>query len=354
MITLTKTNNRMPRWLSEGISVYEERLRDPRWGQSMTARYREMILGEDFTPVSKLSGAFLNPPTGAHLQFAYYESSLVVQYLVEKHGEEKLNAVLDSLADGIPINESLATNIGPIERLEAGFSEYAKEMALAFGKDLEFERHELEPDETAEIIRWAGEHPDNYWARMTLVQRAIAAEDFKSAAEHLEFLVEKDAATAEQGGVLESLALCYRELGRESDERKTMEKLFSVSPDALPSLERYIEMEKSEQNWSSVLATAAQALEIQPFATAIHQSVATACRELGQSEKAIDSLLALQAMDPIDVAGLNFQLAESLAAAGKTQAATDHLVDALLVAPRYRDAHKLLLKLSQPAPADEP
>ncbi|MDF1844961.1 MAG: tetratricopeptide repeat protein, partial [Rubripirellula sp.] len=34
VVTLEKTKNRMPRWLSEGISVYEERKRNPAWGES--------------------------------------------------------------------------------------------------------------------------------------------------------------------------------------------------------------------------------------------------------------------------------------------------------------------------------
>ena len=54
VVTLHKTNNKMPRWLSEGISVYEERQADPAWGQSMNRRYREMILDGGLTPVSEL------------------------------------------------------------------------------------------------------------------------------------------------------------------------------------------------------------------------------------------------------------------------------------------------------------
>jgi len=37
VVTLSATHNRMPRWLSEGISVYEERQRDPAWGMKMNA-----------------------------------------------------------------------------------------------------------------------------------------------------------------------------------------------------------------------------------------------------------------------------------------------------------------------------
>ncbi|WP_231743695.1 tetratricopeptide repeat protein [Stieleria neptunia] len=359
VITLTKTKNRMPRWLSEGISVYEELERDPRWGQSMTARYREMILGDDFTPVSQLSGAFLNPSSSTHLQFAYYESSLVVRYLVEEYGAEALNATLESLAEGIPINEALAKNIAPMERIEAGFAEYARTLATDFGNGLDFTRRQSpnQADEDdrdpAEILKWADQNPDNYWARMTLAQAALARMQYEAAAEHLEFLVEKNAATGETEGVLELLAVCYRELGKVEKEREVLKQLFSVSSDALPSLQRFIEMEKSQNDWSSVLESAVHALEIQPFALDVHQSLVTACRELDQSEKAIDSLRALQAMDPVDVAGLDFQMAQSLAAAGEIDAATEHLIDALLIAPRYRDAHHLLLALQEQPKATE-
>ena len=59
VITLTATRNRMPRWLSEGISVYEERQANPMWGEKMNLGYREMILNKELTPLGKLSGAFL-------------------------------------------------------------------------------------------------------------------------------------------------------------------------------------------------------------------------------------------------------------------------------------------------------
>jgi tetratricopeptide (TPR) repeat protein len=185
---------------------------------------------------------------------------------------------------------------------------------------------------------------------MTLAQGAFAQQKYKQAVEHLEFLLAKNAATSEEGGVLEMLATCYRQLDDPQKERATLEKLFSVSPDALPGLERFIEMEKKEQNWSSVRESAVQALEIQPFSSGLHESIVTACGELDQREQAIDSLVALQAMDPVDVAGLNYQLAQSLAADGQTEAAKSCLVDALLMAPRYRDAHRLLLEITQKQP----
>src|SRR5260370_29397706 len=82
VITLGITRNKMPRWLSEGISVYEELQANPVWGQAMNPRYREMILGEDLTPVGRLSSAFLPPKSEMHVQFAYFESEQSGDFLV--------------------------------------------------------------------------------------------------------------------------------------------------------------------------------------------------------------------------------------------------------------------------------
>ena len=40
-VTLCKTHNAMPRWLSEGISVYEEGKQDPSWGSSLNPHFRD-------------------------------------------------------------------------------------------------------------------------------------------------------------------------------------------------------------------------------------------------------------------------------------------------------------------------
>jgi hypothetical protein len=104
VVTLHKTRNKMPRWLSEGISVYEERQANPTWGQSMNPQYREIIVSGKMTPVSQLSAAFLAPPSPMHLQFAYYESSLVVEYLINEFGVEALQNILNDLGEGMEIN----------------------------------------------------------------------------------------------------------------------------------------------------------------------------------------------------------------------------------------------------------
>ncbi|MCB1212440.1 MAG: tetratricopeptide repeat protein, partial [Verrucomicrobiales bacterium] len=100
VVTLSATKNRMPRWLSEGISVYEEAQRNPAWGMKMNTTFREMILAEEEgpTPVGQLSSAFTNAESDDDLMFAYFESAQVVGYVIDKYGEAKFKDVLRDLA----------------------------------------------------------------------------------------------------------------------------------------------------------------------------------------------------------------------------------------------------------------
>ncbi len=182
VVTLTLTKNKMPRWLSEGISVNEERQQRANWGEHMTPRYRAMILGADLTPVSKLSGAFLRPKTGAHLQFAYSESSLVVEWLVKKWGVEKMRALLADLARGVEINAALAAHFAPIEKVDAEFSAHARGLANATGPMLDWTKPEPAVRASdAKLTAWMAARPDNFTVLTEQAKQLLAEKKWAAA-----------------------------------------------------------------------------------------------------------------------------------------------------------------------------
>jgi hypothetical protein len=160
VVTLTLTKNKMPRWLSEGISVYEERLARGSWGEQMKPRYRAMILSDDLTPVSALSGAFLKPKTPVHLGFAYYESSLVVEWLTQRWGLEKMKRLLADLAAGREINAALAANFAPIATLDAEFASHARQLAQGTAPKLDWTKPPPAAFASeAKAAEWIGQNP---------------------------------------------------------------------------------------------------------------------------------------------------------------------------------------------------
>ncbi len=360
VVTLEKTKNRMPRWLSEGISVYEERTRNPAWGESMTPRYREMILGggeetpSELTPPSRLSGAFLAPPTPLHLQFAYYESSLVVQFIIEQHGIEKLKQILDSLAAGISTDDAFISAIGPLEKLDSQFEQYAKKVASDFGAEADWSREGL--PEKGSLSDWQSfveERPKNYWGLQSLATLLFQAKKYDDAIKHLETIRTLSAVSGERGGPLEMLAMAYQESEDAEKEKQVLLQIIAQSSDALPALQRLIAMETAQENWQNVATYAESVLAIQPLLPAGHESLADASETLDEPAHSIAPLKALLALDPIDPAGVHFRLAKALASTEQYAAAKRHVLMALEDAPRYRQAHALLLELVDAAPSEE-
>src|SRR5262249_32770053 len=140
----------------------------------------------ELTPLGKLSGAFLGATNSEHLLFAYYESSLVVQFIVEKFGMESLKKILGDLHDGMEINPAIAAHTAPIADLEKQFDAYAREHAgkLGPGADLEKPpeglRSEIERD------AWRTAHPNNYYARVEQAADLMKAKKWAEAKPILE------------------------------------------------------------------------------------------------------------------------------------------------------------------------
>ncbi len=353
-VTLEKTKNRMPRWLSEGISVYEERQRNAASGESMTPTYRVMLLDESLTPVSRLSGAFLNPPSPTHLQFAYYQSSLVVEFLIEQYGFDSLLQVLDDLAAGLPINDALARSVGSLDKLDQQFAAHAVALAESFASAADWSREDLPARLSAdEWADWNAQRPDHVWGKTRWADSLIAAGRDAEAVEVLERLVALDAVTGERGGPLEQLADAYGRLGQTDQERQTLRQLVSLSDDALPQLGRLADLAAEDGDWERLAELAGQILAIQPLTPTGHRHQAVAAEELGQPAVTVRALMALAKFDPFDPAVIDYRLAKAYAAAGDRSSATGAVLSALRQSPRYRDALKLLLELSQPDEAEE-
>lgn len=349
-VTLGKTRNKMPRWLSEGISVYEEKQANPAWGQSMNPVYRKMILDGDLTPVSELSGAFLDPPSGLHLQFAYFESALVVEYLVEKHGMDALKNILDDLARDTPINAALDHHAGGLDALDSEFAAYAKARAESLAPGVEWDTPEFPPESPIEVTReFVDLHPNNLPGHGVLAKRYLEEKRWDEAKRQLEEMVALYPENAAADSPYRLLATIHRELGEIEEETVALERLATLDADASDVYLRLIELHREAENWQGVARNAERLFAVNPLIPASHRALAESAKQLGRPERAIESYRALLQMDPVDPAKMHFDLAHLLYGRGDLAEAKRHVLMALEEAPRYRDAQDLLLDLIEPA-----
>jgi tetratricopeptide (TPR) repeat protein len=351
-VTLHKTRNRMPRWLSEGISVYEERRRDPAWGQSMNSRYRRMILAGELLPVSRLSGAFLDPPSPEYLEFAYFESALVVEYLIEKHGLETLCEILDDLAGGQPlggappIDRVLDERVGSLGELDEAFTRFAVARAGGLAPRADWSPPELAPEaDLSAVEAFCREHPNNLAGLELLAGRLVDAERWQDAKEPLEKLIELYPANTGGESPYRLLVEVHRRLGETEAEASVLEELARRDAAAIDACGRLMELCEAAEDWEGLARAADRMLAVNPLVPAGHRGLLEPARAMGKPERAVGAYRALVEMDPVDPAGLHHDLAEALMAAGDLKSARRHVLMALEEAPRFRAAHRTLLEI---------
>jgi hypothetical protein len=351
VVTLHKTKNKMPRWLSEGISVYEERQANRGWGQSMTPQYREMIVNGEMPAVSELSSAFLAPKSPLHLQFAYYESALVVEFLVERFGLEALKQILNELGKGMEINEALIRHTLPLGELDDEFARFAGKRAEALAPGASWETPELPAGaDAAAWEEWLEDDPKNIIAMQRLARQLLAEKKYKealAAAERLKKLY-PDYVGPENTNVI--IAVAQHELGNIAGEKQALEELAAGDGDAGDAFVRLIELGEELGDWQCVADNALRLLALNPLTIAPHRSLAQAAEKLGQRDEAILSYRALLTFETADPVHAHFRLASLLREEGKFDDAKRQVLMALDEAPRYRDAHQLLLELTSGEP----
>jgi tetratricopeptide (TPR) repeat protein len=369
VVTLQLTKNKMPRWLSEGISVYEERQADPAWGERITPRYREMTLSDDLKPVSKLSAAFLAPRSEVHLQFAYYESSLVVEFIVQRYGPERLKEILRDLGDGVEINQALAQRTVPMDQLETEFAEFAQDKARNLAPGLDWEkppgaergasnRLNLRRPKTAEtnssdldfaeapagMMKSEVDPGTNFWR---LVQRAddlVESKKWAEAKVPLEKLVKLYPEFTGPDCAYRLLAAAHRELGETNAERQVLAQFAARDDSALGAYRRLMELGAAAKDWPEVAKNAQRYLAVDPLVALPYQYLGQAAGELGDTKNGIMAYRAMLTLDPADPAEVHFKLAKLLQKEGNPEAKRQ-VLEALEEAPRYREALKLLLEI---------
>ena len=367
VVTLQMTKNKMPRWLSEGISVYEERQANPTWGQAMNPKYREMILGKDLTPVGKLSAAFLTPKTDLDLQFAYYESYLVVDFLVDRFGIDSLKDILHDLGEGVEINKAIAEHTVAMDDLETDFADFARDRARKLGPSLDWKKPEAAKTDklegTQRIRRPLAGGPDvvtnltttaevdtnltestNYFVLIRGAQKLLRDKKWQEAKAPLQKLIKAcpDQTGPDNAYIL--LAMAHRRLGETNDEMRVLSQLAEIEADALDAYSRLMDLAAIKEEWSMVLTNAERYLAVNPLVPLPYRWLARASEAGGEKRTAIEAYETMLLLDPPDPAEAHFRLARLFHEAGDPKAKR-HVLQALEDAPRFRDAQRLLLEI---------
>lgn len=96
VITLTLSDARIPRWLTEGISVVEERNFHPSWGRESAREVLDARANDLIVPITRMDELFRDAST---IGLGYYLGAIVAEVVEREYGFEVLRDLVEAFAD---------------------------------------------------------------------------------------------------------------------------------------------------------------------------------------------------------------------------------------------------------------
>src|SRR4029077_7928888 len=121
VITIQMSNQRVPRWLTEGISEFEQKRTRPEWARQMDLQFAGMMNADKVIKLGDLNAAFTDP---RKISVAYFQGSVVVDYLVETYGPAGINKLLRAYAQGLDTTAALKSALDTsFDQMQPGFDQ---------------------------------------------------------------------------------------------------------------------------------------------------------------------------------------------------------------------------------------
>jgi tetratricopeptide (TPR) repeat protein len=346
VFTLQLSKYRVPRWLTEGISVFEEHRRNPAWGREMTLQYAQMLgVGQTFG-VKGLAKGFKDP---RRLSLAYFEASLVVEHLVNLGGDQALRTLLLAYADGATDTDAFGKAFGKnLDEVEVSYNAFIESRYGALRDAMKNPPTKVDAADLPGLKARAAAAPGNYISQLSLGQ---ALDDAQSA--DARAVLERAAALAPQATGKESPHALLAEIAtREGDPvraRRELRALLTFDHDNVEEARKLSDLavEANAANAPNAMDDEKFSLQLvvdlDPFDAKAHTLLGRLALKGHDHAKAIVEFTAALGLGPANLAEAHTDLGEALLAAGKRDEAKHEALTALQEAPTYARAQDLLL-----------
>ena len=369
VIALQMSNQRVPRWLTEGLSTYEEKRARADWARDQDLEFATNLNRGDVLSLRDLNAGFSRPET---ISIAYFQASVLVEHMIAEHGESTIYDLLRAYGEGLDTEAALDRVGLDFDTLQASFDAFLEVRFGALRRAMENPEQpnpgvagalarrlgdpdqptspqpgrELEGEARLDHLRELGEeHPGSYPVQMSLGHALWR--DGDAAAARAAF--ERAAALAPMATGDGSAHLPLAAIALEQEDRER----------AMGHLEAHLEHDHRALGAARQLAVLAEeagddrrrrrayelVAALDPFDAEPHQSLGRLAMAAGDTATAVREFSIALAAGPIDRVSAHVDLADSHLAAGDMDAARRQVIAALEIAPTYERAQEMLLDI---------
>ena len=343
VITLQLSNNRLPRWLSEGTSVFEERRARKEWGRDMDLAFARFLERGQVLKIKDLNAGFSSSQT---ISYTYYQASLLVEHIVDVYGQRKLRALVAAYADGTDTEGAIMKALGvDIDTLQDSFDAVLDARYASLRRALKTPEG-LAPGTPPEKIKAIAEaNPDSFVAQMALGETLAESNPDAAIA-----AFEKAAALVPNAGGEDSPHAAIAGLALKKGDKvraaRALEQLTANTHTDVASARQLASLIDADKEPARVRSALQRALAVDPFDAESSATLGRLALKAGDTTEAIRAFRVAVASKPLDKAGAHADLAEALLQAGQKEEARKQVMEALMVAPTFTRAQDLLLKIS--------
>jgi tetratricopeptide (TPR) repeat protein len=346
VITLQMSNQRVPRWLTEGISVYEEKQARPEWGREMELAFAQKLERNEILKLKDLNAGFTNPQT---ISLAYYEASLLVDHIVTTYGMAGLQKLLRTFTTGVATEDAIKTALGiDLAQLQTAFDVTLDKHFGALRRALRpipELQNAMQSGDVERLKQLATTTPDNYLVWRALGEAQRTAGDLDGAVASLK----KAAALVPMATGKQSPYAIIADIALEKHDKplavSQLETLLSYDGNDVDTARKLAGLIDPAESPDRALAAHTRVIEMDPFDAKSHAVVGRLALARKDAETAIREFRVVLATGPVDVAAANCDLADAYLLAGRPAEAKKATLAALEVAPSYDRAQALLLKI---------
>jgi tetratricopeptide (TPR) repeat protein len=324
VFTLEATNHLVPRWYSEGISVFEEWRTGPNRGVRIPMSVYNAMKDDRFLPIAGLDEGFLRPTYEEQIIVSYMQAGLVCDFIDRHLGADKLRELLVAYREGLTTEEAITSVL------------------------------ELEPAEFDELFAdfVDKEHGpvltqlDVWRDTQAKYREAMGEKDWETAIELSSRLIEILPQYVEPDSPYLASAMAQHELGDTNaaiDVMQTYWRNGGYDPSSLKRLGQWLADAGREDDAIDVMMSINL---VDPLDRDLHGELGDMLLAADRAAEALQEYEIALSLQPHDMATAWYRMAQAQHKLGNIERAQDHLLQALDIAPNFRPAQRLLLQLA--------
>lgn len=324
IFTIKKSNHRMPRWFTEGVSVYEEWATGPLRGRHLPVDVLQAIKEDKLLPVKDLDSGFVRPTYPNQVNVSYMQAGLICAMISEFWGHDKLPEMLVEYRKKQDTTEAVRTVLGiSTEELDRNLGKYIE---MNFGTVVE------QLDVWQELISTMNNAAQNkQWA--TVIALANQANEI-----YPEYVGD--------GSTYLAMHDAYEASGESAKAVAVLEIWFDnggYQPDMLHQLAHRLRDQGRTDRATEVL----EAINwVSPNSIDLHERLGKDYLARGDNEAALREFQSLLGLDPHDKSVVHLNIAKVYKNLNDKKRATRNVLQALEYAPFFREAQDLLVELT--------